>query len=657
MQDILGRWRALEGREEERFALYRSSDHAGRGALLVEICARGQWVQLVWVVQQLGVLPGQVAALEGALALGGAAEPLWLLLWRELAGLGQAPLLDVALAQVLSARGVAALRAQRDACVGEAPWQIDALLARVGSAGAAQAGPLDALWEVQPVWPLWAQELVAQPARGLLDVGAAEAVISGLGEAADAGSGRARGLLVWLLGWLAHGEPSWQPVLELLWQRVPPSTALAAGIWRRQVFLLERGVATRWLAPELSRRLADLPSRESLMLGLPRSLERVDRMLRGEVTRPVDYAWLVAAPEGLEGEDAERLIRALRELHKRTEALPLSGMLAAVPRRAPRWAVPLWLELRTRQESVVSLELARLFERLAVVEAARWLEAQLRAGGDVRVMSAALAALSVVGDERSVPYVRGAAWRCGLAEAEEQLALAAMQRRGVIISSGQLAPPPAAALVKREDVPWERLALAPRPVSSSALVAYRGWRDASRSRGWVQLALWYPPVLFAGLTFWWLVELPWPVARAIENVLGAMVLLAWPLALCVLWTRFSPVPNRVRAMLEHGEAMHGRIGQEGEVMVVSFVDARGAARRLPLPAEQREGATPGERVQMFYDGKDVLLAPTFASSPGGELVPHHSLSARANILVGAAMLIWIFLALFSLYGTLMALVA
>jgi hypothetical protein len=655
MQDILGRWRALEGQEEERFALYRSSDHAGRSALLAEICARGQWVQLVWVVQQLGVLPGQVAALEGALALGGAAEPLWLLLWRDLAGLGQAPLLDVALAQALSARGVAALRADRDAYVREAPWQIDALLARVGSAGAAQAGPLDALWEVQPVWPLWAQELVAQPDRGLLDVGVAEVVISGLGEAADAGSGRARGLLVWLLGWLAHGEPSWQPVLEQLWQRVPPSTALAAGIWRRQVFLLERGVAARWLPLELSRRLADLPSRESLMLGLPRSLERVDRMLRGEVTRPVDYAWLVAAPEGL--------MRTLRELHRRTEALPLSGMLAAVPRRASRWAVPLWLELRSRQESVVSLELARLFERLVVTDAARWLEAQLRAGGDVRVMSAAVAALSVVGDERSVPYVRGVAWRCGLAEAEEQLALSAMQRRGVMIVSGQLAiassqqAPPAAELTQREDVPWERLALAPRPVSSSVLVAYRGWHDVSRSRRWVQLALWYPPVLLAGLIFWWLVELPWPVARAIEDVLGAMVLLAWPLALCVLWMRFSPVPDRVRAMLERGDAMHGRIGLEKESMTVSFVDARGAARVIPLPADQREGVTPGARVQMFYDGKDVLLAPTFASSPGGELVPQHGLSARANILVGAAMLIWIFLALLSLYGTLMALVA
>jgi hypothetical protein len=647
MQHIVERWRACGERDEAaRRELYLATRPLERVALLEVICELGQWATLVWAVRDVGLLPGQVWALDGARELGDYAEPLWVFLWQELAGLGLDATLTDHVLEVLSEGGAGTL--YKSAERGGATWLLQDLFDR--QSGMVRRGdligPLNALWSVAPLWSTQVQLLCAQASSPLPDQELVMASFASLAEAATRGVARAQQWVRWLVEALVRSDASWQPALELLWGAVQWDDAVVAYVWARQEVLHERGRPMRWLESSLASRVAGEQGREAALLGLPWSLDVLLGQLRVAAPRASEYTWLISPPSDLSPEISRALASVVRLQHTRLDGAQLVTMLAALPLGTSRWAEPVWLELVARPEAAVMMELCRLIERLGLSGGRGWLEAQLKLGG-ARLQEAALNALRVVGDVRSAGAIRALiAARPALAFTGQQVLTQVLARDGAPADgspdavSRALAPRGSRALAT-----WSGVAMAPRVVSAQVFRTQRMWRDAAHlEREW-SLALWWPIVLLASLALWFVVPLPWQLAKIVEDILGVALLATSFGAPIVCVAALVRLPAGERRMLEMGDALSGDVIEVDGERRVAFRDLSGVARTAPIRQDQREAARVGTRVQLMHlraDGVDhVLLTPALESDEYGALVPAAKAREMNLLLALGSQTLWV----------------
>jgi hypothetical protein len=614
------RWSALEANEDGQLNLYATAPGAVREVILRELCTQGRWDFLARLVATAGVWPGHAGALEGALALGAASEPLWWLVWREQAGLSRDSWLTDALLHTMTARGQRMLMALSRAP--GASWLASDLVERTAGRHAIQpqTGPFDALWGIEACWTLEAQLLFASPRHAALGIERLIEVVDGLVR-----TGRGAGLLMWLMGWLAESERSWQPVLERVWSLVPASEALCAAIcarWRAQI---AAGCAITWIASEQARALADLRGGE--LPGLPWSLGRLAARVEDGALAPHEYVALISVPESFAAVQtspgAPTLTRTIQRVHERASGMQLAALLKAVPRGTSRWCELLWLEVGKRPESLVRLELARLIARLELKQGCAWLESMVAQTRDERMAQELAAALQIVGDARSVAALEAA-------KRHNVLTHEAFVRLSSVLSERPLQPRAEVdqrALVSANQR-WEALALAPRRVDVSVAQRLRLETHPKRTEHTV-LAAWLLPLAWWGAALLlyrasdiWVYETIKAMSWLI--LVGQAVLLVMTWHLAGIWRMYwSTCDKHMVEMLAQGEAGVGTVFGVGEAKQVAFVDSAGTRRLIDLTPTQAARVAHDEQVNLLYraGGRDeVLIVRGLDVDEGGRLV-------------------------------------
>lgn len=635
-EDMIARWRALEGDNGARLAFYAAHPSARRellGALQEE--AEPPFVFLGRLVVEHGLTPDEIGPLAwGRLASDPRCEPLWLFLFWELGASDESPVRE-ALLRVGTQRTVASLERVIAQTRSAARRALEVLWYRIKQRrpGPAQPGPLDWLYDEPALWGWEAQwALMHRSEEGAVSVAASGIyAVRRVAEGGGPSAARARLLLAWAEGVLHQEDAAWQDAIEQCWLAAEQLDAVR--VWGRQQALWGRGAALRQLPPELARRFAaqaqspGVASREAALLGLPWSIDALAQQAQARELRPAEYAFLVAptVAEMVVGSAHEALARAT---HQRLSVLVLSKCLAGV-QDAARWPRALWLAMTRRDEPTLQVELCRLLARVKLEASKEWLERLVIEAADLSVVSAAMSALAVVGDARSAGIVRTRGVQTpalsGHAEAiyrhlngdaggmqiHGQLTLAAehVASGGLEVMQGAHAGAltleadasdarPAGALADPR-AHWDRLCVAPRAVSADVSYAHLLYSTPAQTKWMTRVLLcWLPPIwaVWVAMMLWGLEEV---------RIFGWLLLALWGPALWrLMWGRVS----MTHKVLERGAPVVGALYQDARSgrWYLRFKDEEGDEHSVEVPEHQRSGLVEGPCPALFLrDGTQL----------------------------------------------------